>query len=479
MDFTLKLNGIREHNVWDDVDKAYESDRGRIINSAAIRRLQQKTQVFPLERNSAVRSRLTHSLEVQQVGRFIVRTIFELYSKLSSEKQHLIGLGSFERKLETLVEMACLMHDIGNPPFGHFGEGALTEWFTQHIEELCELSQSDLTEELILDVSHFEGNAQGIRLISSLLDLNLTYSQAAGILKYTRCGTSKKPNKAAEDYYVKKKVGYYFSEKKYVEDLCAKTRTRIGNRHLVSYIMEAADDISYCIADLEDALEKSILDQVQLSKLIKDAFENNLINENSNEELRLSERNDEIAEIRKKLEGLENKAKGDRASFLIQFRVALIHPLVEHAATRFIENINKVYDGELYESLLEDDSPAHALTEALKKVARDYVFCDQEVEERELQGYVIIAGLLDCYKPLLAMTSDQFLATYHQDKSSNLLCRRLIKKLPDKHIKAYRKASKHEPTLEFYYRCRLIQDYISGMTDQFAYDEYRMLTISD
>src|SRR5690554_8061623 len=102
-----------------DLEWAFESDRGRIINSAPIRRLQQKTQVFPLERNAAVRSRLTHSLEVQQAGRFITRTVFQLLRKQKQAGQEVLAL---ERATETLVEMACLMHDIGNPPFGHFGE---------------------------------------------------------------------------------------------------------------------------------------------------------------------------------------------------------------------------------------------------------------------------------------------------------------------------------------------------------------------
>ena len=118
MDFSTKISSVRAYSKNQTNDKnyladAFESDRGRIIQSAAIRRLQQKTQVFPLENNSAVRSRLTHSLEVQQTGRHIVRTIFK---KLGT-KAETFGLAGLEREVETLVEMSCLMHDIGNPPF--------------------------------------------------------------------------------------------------------------------------------------------------------------------------------------------------------------------------------------------------------------------------------------------------------------------------------------------------------------------------
>ena len=133
INFITKLNAQRpydvEHPAVADaahITLALESDRGRIINSASVRRLQQKTQVFPLERNAAVRSRLTHSLEVQQNGRYIVKTLF---NKLQGSTESL-GLDGLAGAVESLVEMACLMHDIGNPPFGHFGESGAKNIFS-------------------------------------------------------------------------------------------------------------------------------------------------------------------------------------------------------------------------------------------------------------------------------------------------------------------------------------------------------------
>lgn len=147
-----------------DIVYQLESDRGRIVNSAAVRRLQQKTQVFPLERNAAVRSRLTHSLEVQQTGRFIVRTLFRQLGPRAAE----VGLDGLEGALESLVEMACLMHDVGNPPFGHFGEYAINDWFERNLDALFERrippGQGDglLQQRMLTDLKHFEGNAQAI-----------------------------------------------------------------------------------------------------------------------------------------------------------------------------------------------------------------------------------------------------------------------------------------------------------------------------
>jgi dGTPase len=453
----------------------YESDRGRIINSAAVRRLQQKTQVFPLERNSAVRSRLTHSLEVQQVGRFIVQSIF---NQLDADQQVEYKLAGLERHIETVVEMSCLMHDIGNPPFGHFGEQAINDWFNRNLIKSLPSTNGiklSLDEPLNRDICNFEGNAQAVRLMHSLLRLNLTYSQVAGILKYTRCGTEVKPDKDAPLSYLKKKVGYYFSEKAYIATLCDKLNIQVGHRHPASYIMEAADDISYCIADLEDAVEKGILDINRLSEAL--LHEHGVILD----EFGLNADGANLRQIlQEALDAAEKEDICQSSQFFISLRVGITHPLVQHAVERFVSHISAIFHGSFNQALLEDKSHAHAITETFKRVALKYVFCHKEVEGRELQGYKIISGLLTCYQPLLILNREEFEAVSEQTEEAGLLESRLFKKLPGKHVRAY-KHSVNDVTddIEFYYRCRLLQDYISGMTDQFAYDEYRSLMVID
>src|SRR5690554_2192940 len=218
-----------------DLEWAFESDRGRIINSAPIRRLQQKTQVFPLERNAAVRSRLTHSLEVQQTGRFITREIF----KLLKETNTFYGLEHYAREVESLVEMACLMHDMGNPPFGHFGEAAISSWFQRSLSELPVFTDaiSATAKNLFYELGYFEGNAQAIRIIAHLQKLNLTYAQAASVLKYTRVGTEQKPKKENPLYYLKKKPGSYQSEAEYVVKLQTGLAIKPNHRYPFTYIM--------------------------------------------------------------------------------------------------------------------------------------------------------------------------------------------------------------------------------------------------
>ncbi len=456
-----------------------ESDRGRIINSAAVRRLQQKTQVFPLEKNAAVRSRLTHSLEVMQVGRYITR---KLLSEIAKHKvlrgYQSVGL---DQIIESLVEMSCLMHDIGNPPFGHFGEKAISDWFTVNLDTLIEdalvsKGHERLPAELLDDLSQFEGNAQGIRLITSLQKLNLTQTQLATVLKYTRCGTEKKPAKTHPLFYLQKKVGYYYSEKVLVDEIYATHKLAQGHRHPLTYIMEAADDISYCIADLEDAIDKNILTIPQLCRLLEQEFDSKHPINNSVLEKALNNHKSWYA---------YKEDSSDYSLFFIGLRTFFINCMVNHAVRKFIANFDDIMTGKFSEHMLEDDSQEWAMAESMKKVAFKYVFNHREVEANELKGYTVITGLLGIYKPLLDVPEDIFSASLQGEKSAPLLLTRLCKKLPSKHVRAYKQAiATQYPTLplfesnhnkEFYFRCRLIQAFISGMTDQFALDEYREL----
>lgn len=458
-----------------------ESDRGRIINSAGVRRLQQKTQVFPLERNAAVRSRLTHSLEVQQTGRFIVRT---LYRQLG-DKAALYGLDGLEGVLESLVEMTCLMHDTGNPPFGHFGEFAIGQWFTRHLDRLFDEAvpqgQGDeaLRTRMLADLRAFEGNAQAIRLVVSLQRLNLTYTQTAGLLKYVRAAYAPKPEKGSPGAYLHKKPGFYLSEERFVAELQAALGLAPGTRHPVAYIMEAADDIAYCLADIEDSVEKGIFSIGQLAGLLVEKFAEH---GSPDEPIAATGRS-----FRSMVAYAESRAQKETINkvgeFFIWLRVNLVHPLVQHAAQQFIENIEAVYHGTLDRALLEDASLPNAIVQTFKDVAMDRVFCHREVETLQLQGYRILQGLLDAYAPLLRVSPPTFQALTEGVCRSEPHLQMLARRLPSQLIKAYHEAIKlhaecasNWPLWEFYYRCRMLQDFVSGMTDQLAQDEYRTLS---
>ncbi|QPO46292.1 dGTPase [Enterobacter hormaechei] len=497
IDFRTKINWHRrfrspqgdksEHEIL----RIFESDRGRIINSPAIRRLQQKTQVFPLERNAAVRTRLTHSMEVQQVGRYIAK---EILSRLKEQRLlETYGLDELTGPFESIVEMACLMHDIGNPPFGHFGEAAINDWFKQRlfpsdaisqplsddrcvVRDLClregEDSLNDLRRKVRQDLCHFEGNAQGIRLVHSLMRMNLTCAQVGCILKYTRPAwwTGETP---ATHSYLMKKPGYYLSEEAYIARLRKELSLTPNGRFPLTWIMEAADDISYCVADLEDAVEKRIFSVEELYQHLHDAWGEH-------------EKGSLFAQV---VENAWDKSRSNSLSrstedqFFMYLRVNTLNKLVPYAAARFIDNLPMIFSGEFNHALLEDESSFSQLLELYKNVAVRHVFSHPDVEQLELQGYRVISGLLEIYGPLLQLTVDEFSELANNERVRRLpIESRLYQKLSTRHrlayIEAVSKIDRHSsqwPVMEYYYRCRLIQDYISGMTDLYAWDEYRKL----
>ncbi|MBK0090978.1 dGTPase [Erwinia sp. S59] len=466
------------------ITRHFESDRGRIINSAAIRRLQQKTQVFPLERNAAVRSRLTHSLEVQQTGRYITKEILQYLKTQGGGLAH-YGLDEFEGAFESLIEMACLLHDVGNPPFGHFGEAAINDWFDDNLPlELVDPLVAGVADEhqradfnhlnamIRQDLCHFEGNAQAIRLVHTLLQLNLSYAQVACILKYTAPAWWQ-GDKPAEFSVLMKKPGFYLSEREYVADLRAATHIKEHHRYPLAWIMEAADDISYCIADLDDAVEKDIFDVETLYKSLLKAWGT----VNSGDAFSRT-----VSEAWKEANQKKRRSLSDQ--FFMSLRVNVQNVLVSHAVRRFVDNLPVIFEGNFNHALLEDDGDEGRLLKLFKTVARQQVFNHPEVEQLELQGYRVIKGLLEIYQSLMLLDYEQFTTLMNDDFLPKYpIETRLFHKLSGKHRKAYQQQMralivehKYQRLLwERYYRSRLIQDYISGMTDNYAWDEYRRL----
>ncbi|MDC9614935.1 dGTPase [Xenorhabdus khoisanae] len=504
IDFKQKLNYQRKFSKSsihpddeDQVARQFESDRGRIINSAAIRRLQQKTQVFPLERNAAVRSRLTHSLEVQQIGRYISKTIIAELTKQDLLKKY--GLSDRLLAFESLVEMACLMHDIGNPPFGHFGEAAIKDWFSRRLDpdyspkmdnrqDNCKVAALRLSGEekkdlfrrqLRKDLCQFEGNAQAIRLAHNLLRLNLTYAQIGCILKYT-CPAYRLEESPAEFSYLMKKKGYYWSEDSFIRELRKELQMGDFCRFPLTYIMEAADDISYCIADLDDAVEKGIFNVDQLVEYLKKEWEEN----GGHRKGDLFEST--VIQAYKKTTNNEVR-RNVHEQFFMYLRVFITGKLVPYTARLFIEHLPEMYAGTFNHALLEGSGDEHRLLKTLKNVTRKRVFNHPEVEELELQGYRIINGLLDVYSPLLELSRQDFMELNQNNFHKKYFIEtRLLHKLSTKHRLAYGEAVENivatdeaeKDVLEFYYRARLIQDYISGMTDHYAYEEYRKFMVT-
>jgi len=415
--------------------------------------MMQKAQVFSLERNTSVRNRLTHSLEVADIGRTIARQVGENFKEA--------GLASVEdiRSLEAIVESACLMHDIGNPPFGHFGEEAVKQWFTKRAPKLFEESQGLLpmahTDDRFYDFLHFDGNPQGFRIVTKLhteLDefgLNLSYSTLLSTIKYPNLG------RLPEKGLFSKKLGIFRSESDFYLEICESTGHKPKTRYFIVYLMELADDICYCLSDIADAFEKGIIE----SRSFKDELKKVFRDENTDWNL--------IKDI---------IPEQPITSFSHEVAIRVSRRCVAEAVTHFTSNFDQFISGEAPEII--DSIPMGKVLKCLKAFSRKYIYTAPEAHKIEIAGHKIVFGLLDHYGSLLSIKKDNFshfIRESEMPKNSGLDIEwRVFNQLSKRMLKSYRHNNLRKKSEdEWFSRCSLIVDYISGMTDQSALRFYQ------
>jgi deoxyguanosinetriphosphate triphosphohydrolase-like protein len=411
-----------------------------------------------------VRTRLTHSLEVSDLGRTLANKIaYELNKKGQLSDENILALVA-------IVENACLLHDIGNPPFGHFGEAAIKEWAKKILEyipeNLEENKNNKLLETLVTDFKEFDGNPQGLRIITKLhpefdqCSLNLTYSTLLSMIKYPRTPTTSETNK--EKF---KKAGYFHTEENIVNEMHKELKMTSGSRYPFVYIMEAADDIAYCMSDIADGIEKGIITETEFIEEFKKEWKNVY-----------GRRNSKI-----KIPKTQN-LKG----FTYDFSIPWSREAIEEAANRFIKLGNDIYSGSA-ESLISKEKPMGKILEIMKKVSRRILYKSFEAESIEISGYAVITGILDVYTKILKMNYADFNKILNDDDiAEHDFEKRLIHFIGKRYIKAYNyslkeineiKENNNEEFLirEWWLRAHLIIDHISGMTDEYALQTYQML----
>ena len=447
-----------------DLRNAFQQDYHRIISSASFRRLQDKTQVFPLEQNDFVRTRLTHSLEVSSFAKSLGQMAFAhiIEEGLDPEVD-----GIVKEKVCSILECAGLVHDIGNPPFGHFGEDSIRDWFSENLSVLTFRGKPLtvwLNEQMQNDLCHFEGNAQALRLLSKLhylIDENgmhLTYALLNTLIKYPVPSTQVNKKHPDIRYH---KMGYYLAEQPLFEDITQNTGA-VGCRYPLTFLLEAADDIAYLTADTEDAAEKGLLRyDVLLSEM--ERYREKL--DTSTETVRALYDNC-LAILPQKLEYAKEHDLPDPETNAVQnWLIAVQAFLLRSAAESFTANYREIMDGTFPDTLLEV-SDACAIAAALQDIAVRYIYDAKPILTLEISAGNIIHFLLDHYIPAAVK--------YGTGEKLSPIEDRVMRTLPENYLRIYELYAKgQDEAFRLYLRLLLVTDDICGMTDSFAKRMYQ------
>lgn len=403
----------RTHSISNtsDTRNEFQKDYHRIICSASFRRLQDKTQVFPLDNSDFVRTRLTHSLEVSSFAKSLGQTAFQYL--INNKRYNDINF-AIKEKCCSILECAGLLHDIGNPPFGHFGEESIRNWFKENIGEF-EYNKTKidkyLDEQMINDLFNFEGNAQALRLLTKLHFLvdqngmNLTYALLNTLIKYPV--SSIEIDKDSEDIKYHK-MGYYFAEKDLFEKI-TKSTGAVGCRYPLTFLLEAADDIAYKTADIEDAVKKGI---ISYDLLLSELKNNKYVDKcSSKDEVTHYNNIHSLGELESKIEKLTAEYESARQEVnklsekLSQFKavekqVGRYFDLLEKSELSESEKLQLKMYGSLVERCSIHSRDELRRVEKLRKDTSEKVECLNEQIKKCKQMYDTYADIADTYKKI-------------------------------------------------------------------------------
>ncbi len=416
----------------------FEQDYDRIIFSYPFRCLQDKTQVFPLPKTDFVHTRLTHSLEVSSVGRSLGKKVGKI---IIDQNPSLANKGINQFEMGAIVASAALAHDIGNPPFGHSGEDAISEYFLE--DDFGHSLKSHMNDKEWADLTNFEGNAQGFRLLinNKFQGLKVTFATLAAFSKYPReslIQTSDPERKS------QKKYGFFQSEKEFFKETARQTglqplseKDLVWCRHPLAFLVEAADDICYSIIDLEDGCNLNLVsvDTVTelLSPILGDKFDY------------------------KKFKRIE--LKREKVSLL---RALAIAELIEQTAETFIEHEPGILNGKFDKALTSVIPSTHHLKDIIT-ISIDKIYRSVPVLEKETAGFEVLSGLIDAY---LRAAFDFYMHDGKAGKKNTTI----LNLFPDD-----LKTELNQDHDTFYPLILACLDHITLMTDSYALEMYRKI----
>lgn len=431
---SAKRYGLESKEYHDEqhIRSQFQRDYDRLIFSSPFRRLQNKTQVFPLPGRIFVHNRLTHSLEVASVGRSLGRvTATHLKKNLIKEEHHLMD------EIGGIVATACLAHDLGNPPFGHSGEEAISSFFRdgkgQYLKQYVDSKQWN-------DLTNFEGNANAFRLLTHTFKgrrnggFGMTYSTLASIVKYPFDSINSPKGK---------KYGFFKSERdsyiKIANELGIKALDKdkdIYARHPLVYLVEAADDICYQIMDIEDAHKLKIISTETTKNLLLNYYDTELDKE--------------------KLSTINNTFKivTDKNEQIAYLRASVIAKLTEECASVFWTNHKKILSGDFKSTLIQSvNSKSLNAYKDCSKLAYSQIYNAKPVVDIQIAGFKILGTLLDEFTQAL-LNKDRFYS------------KNILSLIPTQF---------NIDQEDTYSQIQSIVDHVAGMTDSYALDLYRTI----
>ena len=409
----------------------FQRDYDRIIFSSPFRRMQNKTQVFPLPGSVFVHNRLTHSLEVASVGRSLGSMFIE-----RAESENLMVENPLFQEIGSVISAACLAHDMGNPPFGHSGEDAIAQFFKKSNEPRL---RNELNEAQWRDFTQFDGNANAFRLLSHRFNgrrdggFALTYTTLASIVKYPyESLLTEKP-----------KFGFFQSEKSIFANIANELGLLQTNenpvkyvRHPLVFLVEAADDICYQLMDLEDAHKLKIHNFEQTRFLLMNFFDA------QTETTQIDRINDTLNMV------------SDPNEQIAYLRASVIGKLVKQCVNVFWEKQDDIFSGNFQKALIDHVHPISLeAIKRIKEVSWQNIYNDRSVVEIEISGYQIIGTLLEVFIEAILNPKEGF-------------SQKITQLMPDQY------GGKHESTYE---KVQSVVDFVSGMTDLYALDLYRKI----
>ncbi len=464
-----------------DTRSPFKKDFDTVCNSTILRRLQDKAQVFPLEQEDYARTRLTHSIEVMsiaeslgmQASKIILNQANYLSAKACTDEESALIRKNIE-DIPTILATAALLHDMGNPPFGHLGEQIIGDWFRNNLPKLVKGTDETYSFKDIgsventlayklkgswaQDLIHFEGNAQLLRLVTKLnyvVDkhgMNLTFPVMATFIKYPCASTD-----INKKILSKKKPGFFTAEKDDFNTITKELGLN-GCRHPLAFLLEAADDIAYLTADIEDAQKKGIVSleclETYLMRNKKDPI---------------------VSKVLEEIEKYRQQAKKDKYpnvdDYVIRrIRIFLKGIMIDAMNDAFSNAYGDIMSGSCEDELINLSSVA-TLAENLRSIERDKIhYCDSIVANKT-RAFRIIQKLLEAYVPAVLNYKDsdsgrdspQHILYLSLSENYRYVCEQANKKTRDE-------------TLRLYNRLLLVTDQISGMTDSKAMSIYQMIS---